>query len=233
MRRSAVVIRPEPGNARTAERLEAAGVTVVRLPFFGVVPIEWTRPDPDRFDSLLLTSANAIRNAGAGLEALRGFPIIAVGEATAAACLAAGLKVAIVGRGDVESATLLASDAGYTRWLHLAGRHASCGSRARATVSVYASEPLAISRREMARLEGGIVLLHSTRAARRLRRLAAHHRLKRAATVLVPISAQVADAAGGGWSRIVTAPAPTDAAMVEAARMLAIDPRGGGDDKEQ
>ena len=44
MRRIAV-LRPEPGNARTAAAVEAMGFAAIRLPLFAVVPLAWTVPD--------------------------------------------------------------------------------------------------------------------------------------------------------------------------------------------
>ena len=66
-----VVLRPEPGNTRTATALRALGMDVRQIPLFAVVPVDWTSPDPARFDALLLTSANAVRRAGIGVEALK------------------------------------------------------------------------------------------------------------------------------------------------------------------
>ena len=47
-----------------------------------------------RFDGLLLTSANAMRYGGEGLRALRGLKVYAVGEATAEAAREAGFDIA-------------------------------------------------------------------------------------------------------------------------------------------
>ena len=43
-----VVLRPEPGNRRTAAALRALGMDVRQMPLFAVVPVDWTSPDPAR-----------------------------------------------------------------------------------------------------------------------------------------------------------------------------------------
>ena len=68
MSRAVAVLRPEPGNAATAARIEQVGLTAIRLPLFSVRAVDWVVPDPARFDSLILTSANTPRLAGAGLD---------------------------------------------------------------------------------------------------------------------------------------------------------------------
>src|SRR5690606_6120424 len=57
---------------------------------------------PGSVDALLIGSANAVRHAGAGIEAFRGKPVHAVGKATARAAEAAGFAVATVGPGTLQ-----------------------------------------------------------------------------------------------------------------------------------
>ncbi|WP_210245164.1 uroporphyrinogen-III synthase, partial [Methylobacterium sp. WL9] len=77
------VARPEPGAARTAERLRALGHEPLLAPVLFVVPSEGPRPR-GAFDGVLLTSAQ-----GAGLLAAAGLasdvPVFAVGRRTAEA----------------------------------------------------------------------------------------------------------------------------------------------------
>ena len=106
MTRTLAVLRPEPGNAATVARARAAGFATLSLPVFAVVPLAWDVPDPADYDALILTSANAVRHAGAGLDRLRVLPVFAVGARTAAAARAAGFDVAQTGCED--AAALLA-----------------------------------------------------------------------------------------------------------------------------
>lgn len=208
----ALVLRPAPGNARTCAALAAAGFAPVALPLFQVTPRDWTPPDPAGFDALLLTSAQAVRHAGAGLARLAALPVVAVGAATAEAARAAGLRVAIVGTRDAAAA--IAQAHAYPRLLHLAGRD-RVAQPGVAAVTVYASDPLPIAPTAIAAAVDAMVLLHSARAARRFADLAAT--LPRERVRIAAISATVAAAAGDGWASVVTAARPDDAALVQAA----------------
>src|SRR4051794_41196284 len=95
--RRVVVLRPEPGASATVERARQRGLDAFALPLFEVEPVAWEAPDPDRFDALLLTSANAVRHGGEQLVRLRELPVYAVGSATADAARRGGFEVASVG----------------------------------------------------------------------------------------------------------------------------------------
>ena len=211
--RRLVVVRPEPGNARTVAAARALGFAATAMPLFAVAPLSWTPPDPAAFDALVLTSANAVRNGGDGLDALRHLPVLAVGAATAAAARAAGFVVMATGSAD---AAALVEGAAYPRLLHLGGRDRAVVPVA-ARIAVYASDPLPVPGDAAALLHGATVLLHSTRAARAVAALA----VKREATAIAAISPAVLDAAGGGWRRGVAAARPSDAALLAAATSLA------------
>jgi uroporphyrinogen-III synthase len=223
MSRAIAVLRPEPGNTATAAAIEALGLTAIRLPLFAVHAIDWTPPDVTRFDALLLTSANAPRHAGPGLAALRGLPVHAVGDATAAAARDAGLEVVAVG--DRDGAALLAAAAasGVQRALLLGGRDRAVEEHSiiAEAIAVYASEPVAVALEALDQLAGSVMLLHSPRAARRVADQIDRAGIDRRTVRLAAISAAVADAAGGDWERIAAAPSPDDAALIALARTLA------------
>jgi len=221
-KRSVAVLRPEPGNAATAARLERLGLTALRMPVFHVVACDWTPPPADRFDALLLTSANTVRHAGAGLSLYRQLPVVAVGATTATAAEAAGFVIAHVGTGDAVAATRAA---GFTRLLHLGGRDRTAPPGVAAAIAVYASEGIAAV--DLAGVAGQVAMLHSVRAAQAL----AAAGLARGTIRLAALSNAVATAAGPGWAQIAVAPQPTDAALVEIAHMLAIDQWAGAGDK--
>ena len=219
--RTAVVLRPEPGNARTVARLETASLATVAMPLFVVAPVAWTAPDPAQFDALLLTSANAVRHGGALLDRFRALPVVAVGPVTAAAARARGFTIAASGPGGGEAAVALAHEHGFGRLLHLAGRDRTGPLRVRETIAVYASERVPIATGAMRCCRGQVVLLHSARAARRAATLIDRDRAERGTIRLAAISAAVAEAAGEGWGTVGSAAAPTDAALVRLARDLA------------
>jgi len=143
--RPALVLRPQPGNDRTAGRLRDLGLTVRQLPLFTARALDWTVPEPDGFDALMLTSAQAVRLAGPGLRQLANLPVVAVGERTAGAAKRAGLNVSIVGGGDALAAVLAARSAGLTRLLHLAGRERMPALDGVTAVPVYAADEMDVA----------------------------------------------------------------------------------------
>lgn len=213
MSRPLAVLRPEPGNARTAVAIVAMGRRALRVPLFAVRPIAWTPPDRGDFDALLLTSANAVRHGGAGLAHLRGLPVLAVGAATAAAARAAGFVVAATGDAGVDA---LLADRAPARLLHLAGRERMPRDDVTA-IAVYAADPLPIAAAALVALEGSVALLHSARAARALAALP----LDRDRIRIAALSEAVAAAAGLGWDRCVAAASPDDGTLLALAATLA------------
>lgn len=220
--RPLVVLRPEPGASATLVRAAALGLTATAVPLFVIEPLEWQAPATDAFDGLLLTSANAVRHAGAQLFGLRPLPVYAVGEATAAAARAAGLSVELTGGSGVEE--LLDQLPLQPRLLHLCGedRTASTDGQAIVAVPVYRSAPV---RRPLGldRLPGAIALVHSPRAGRRLAELVAD----RKQVGIAAISAAAANACGAGWAAVESAACPNDAALLSLAARLCqqLDPK--------
>ncbi|MCP3731602.1 uroporphyrinogen-III synthase [Sphingomonas sp. MG17] len=224
MTRAVAVLRPEPGNRATVERLHAAGLTAIPLPLFEVAPVPWTPPDPAMFDRLLLTSANAVRHGGPGLSALQSLPVLAVGSATAAAARAAGFAVETTGSSDV--ADLLAGLGADLRLLWLSGRDRTAihHPALAQTLAIYRADPRPIATEEAASLANSVALLHSARAASRLADELDRRGIPRMQVRVAALSAKVAQAAGPGWAALAVAAAPHDDALIAAARPLAIDP---------
>lgn len=220
MTRPLAVLRPEPGNTATADRVEALGLQAIRLPLFALRALRWAPPDPADHDALLLTSANALRWAGLDLADLLSLPVLAVGEKTAEIARLAGFDVMAAGNADAAAMLALASARGLSRVLHLSGRERAIephGPLTRA-IPVYASEEVPVAAERIERLRGATALLHSARAAARLGELVDIHEIARSEIVIAALSPAVAAAAGGGWAAITIAAAPTDAALIAAAR---------------
>lgn len=220
MSRTLAVLRPEPGNAATAARATAAGYAVLRLPLFAVVPLDWPVPDPREHDALVLTSANTVRAAGAALASLATLPVIAVGEQTAAAARAAGLRVAATGSSDAEALATLLAERGVSRALHLGGRERTPVDGVTRAIAVYASEPRAVAPADLAGLAGSVALLHSARAATRLGTLLDSVRISRAHVTIGAFSTAIATAAGSGWQAVAVAASPSDVALFAAIDAL-------------
>lgn len=220
MTRVLAVLRPEPGNAATLARAQAAGFQAIALPLFEVRALDWAIPDPSAYDALVLTSASALRFGGAGLAALRGLPVVAVGAHTAAAARAAGFDVMATGEGNAADLVALAAAHGIGRALHLGGRDhmLAPGGPVAAIVPVYESAEVPVDPAALRALEGTTALLHSARAARRLGALLDAAAIPRAHVAIAAFSPAVAVAAGAGWAAVAAAATPDDAALFAAAR---------------
>jgi uroporphyrinogen-III synthase len=103
-----LVTRPQPGTARTAQRLRELGHYAVELPLTEIVGVpfegfslEFSERPPS---AVAITSVNAIRHAPTQLlETLRGLPCYAVGGETATEARAAGFSDVRKGPGSAEA----------------------------------------------------------------------------------------------------------------------------------
>jgi uroporphyrinogen-III synthase len=223
------VLRPEPGNAATCARLTEMGFAPVPLSLFVVEPAAWDVPNAADFDALLLTSANAVRHAGAGIQALVTLPMYAVGDSTARAARAVGLSIAATGTGGVaDMAERLAQD-GRGRVLHLTGHDFTAlpDGFAPTVRIVYAARERGqteVLPAMTAAPRPAHVLLHSARAARRLTALVQAAGLVAGVTaglaqsdlIIHALSRVIADAAGEGWGGKTVAKSPNEAALLSA-----------------
>ena len=211
-----LILRPEPGASATAVRARAHGLEAIVAPLFAIHPLAWTPPDPEALDAVLMTSANAARHGGPGLDAFRHLPLYAVGSATADAAREAGFTEIHTGSGDGDAALGLARAHGHARLFHPAGRDHVPTDPQGAIIErrlVYASDRLDPPPLSGQRI---IALLHSTRAAH----VFAERCGPRGAIAIVAISAAVTAAAGTGWHQSVTAATPDDESMLAAAARL-------------
>jgi len=212
--RRVVVLRPEPGASETLKRARELGLDAVSVPLFEVEAVPWQMPH-GAFDGVLLTSANAIRQAGEGLQTLRALPAYTVGEATAGAAREAGFDVAATGDDGVER--LLRSINQELRLVHLCSEDRKEVPQARqeiTPVTVYRSK--AVQSPDLAHVSGGVMLVHSPRAGSRLGELVQ----EKGDVAIIAISKAAADAAGTGWERVAVAEKPTDEAVLALAADL-------------
>lgn len=237
MTRRVIILRPQPGADATAHAARALGLETMLSPLFEIAPLEWTPPDPEQFDALMLTSANAARRAGPGLMRYAALPLFVVGEATAQVARAAGLTPTHIGTRDAAALVEDMRREGIGQALHLCGADAVAAEADGLSIqriAVYHSrktgDALGSLRPE------DICLVHSPRAAARLAALVPPER--RSSLSLIAISDATRDAAGPGWADAIAAPSPTDAAMLALAQELCHKPstqrrtRPGGDEMD-
>ena len=211
-----LVVRPQPGADATAARVTSAGHEPLLMPLFAVQPVNWNAPDAADFNGLLLTSANAVREAGTQLAFFAHLPVYAVGKVTAAAAEEAGLRVGQIGN---KGADELLSELLNCRLLWLAGEdHSEIGADASVEIDeriVYRSAALQVpdNFRE-ATMQADHVLLHSTRAAERFASIVGAQALDRGDISIAALSENIAIAAGEGWRSRRVATHPNDAALL-------------------
>ncbi len=218
MSRRILILRPEPGASATAVRARTLGLEPIICPLFAVGPVEWNAPDPQAFDAVMMTSANASRMGGTPLRQYLTHPLYAIGAATAAAASAAGF--ANVHSGETNADALLAkiSTDGHRTCLHLAGEHHRAPPAGALSITrriVYAAQEVDPAPALDAE---ATILIHSPRAGARLAMLIAAP--DRASRTLIAISAAAAQAAGIGWARIEVARAPSDDELLACAVTL-------------
>ncbi len=216
--RTLVILRPEPGASRSAARAATLGLECIVCPLFVFEPVQWTVPDIEPFDALLLTSANALRHAGPGLAALASLPVLAVGNATAAAAREAGLTVRRVGTSGVDA--LLDTVPLDQRLLHLAGEDRLAPQTGHSVEAVIVYRAAAIADPALPPLAGAVVAVHSPRAGAHLAELTGG----RSATIIAAISKAAAAACGAGWKSVGWPPEPSDSGLLALAARLCQSP---------
>ena len=219
-----LVLRPKPGADETIARARNLGLDATAAPIFSVRPLDWTAPNREDFDALMVTSANALRHAGRELSLFASLPCYAVGEATARAAREVGFEVT-AGTSNGEALLELIAADGRKRILHLCGRDHRSAERPGLSITrrvVYAADPVSTFSSEASEaLNGGAVtLIHSPRAGALFGQLVDTARMQRNALRIAAISDAAAAAAGSGWRDVAVARAPSDEALLECAAKL-------------
>lgn len=225
MTRPLFVFRPEPGLRVTLETAASIGLEALGCSLFEVRPVEWSAPPRDEFDALLVGSSNAFRHGGSSLAKLEGLPVYAVGEATAEGAREKGFLVTLTGKGGLQN--LLDEIAGRElKFLRLAGeKMVDLVPPAGITIEtrvVYRTVPLEISPTvsKTMREEGGVAVLHSGEAARRLISECERLGIDRKTITIAALGPRIADIAGEGWEAVHTAAQPLDAELLALAQAL-------------
>ncbi|MGE4219757.1 MAG: uroporphyrinogen-III synthase, partial [Alphaproteobacteria bacterium] len=228
-----IVTRPRPDAEALIKALEERGIDTVAAPLLDILPEDGPAPDLGGVQALLFTSANGVR-AFAARSAIRIHPVLAVGDATAAAARAAGFADVKSAGGNVDDLARLAIrqfDPNSGDLLHVAGtdvagdlagalsaagfsmrRAVLYSARAAATLP----EPAALALRTG---RADAILFFSPRTAGSFVTLARDAGLGDACRRLgaVCLSDAVAAAAQGlPWREVAVAEAPTQAALLAA-----------------
>ncbi len=214
-----LIIRPQPGADATARLARLAGIEPVISPLFEIQPLAWLAKNAAHYDALMLTSANAVRHAGAALAALLPLPVYAVGEATANAARAAGFRVIFAGGTDANALLVQAAVNGDARLLWLSGEHQSRFDLPSGvtldSALVYNSAALAPAQAFIELLSSPIlVALHSVRAAQHFVAICATHGIDKNIISIAALSPAIAKSAADRWRDVLISDAPNDAALI-------------------
>lgn len=217
-----IIIRPQPGCDATLTVARDVRLDAYGFPLFEVTPVVWEAPDPALINALLIGSANAVRQAGEQLSLYAGKPTYTVGRATAEVAQQAGLGIAMVGSGGLQT-VVKRIDPAHMRVLRLAGRERLDLSPPPGIEMVervtYASEAKAMPPELAAMLASpAVVMLHSAEAARHLCAECERLGIARDPIALAVIGPRVAQVAGTGWATVESAERPDDTALLALAR---------------
>lgn len=225
MIRNLYVFRPEPGLSVTLETAASMGLSAQGCPLFEVRPVDWQSPSAQDFDGLLVGSSNVFRHGGKQLEKLSKLPVYAVGEATADGAREKGFRIARIGTGGLQG-VLDAMERRDRRLLRLAGAAkvdlVPPPGMVIETRTVYRTRPLMIADDiAMAmRAAGGVALLHSGEAARRLAQECDRLEIPRRGITIAALGPRIAELVGDGWQSIHVAAQPLDAELLALAAQL-------------
>lgn len=216
-----LIIRPQPGADATAQRFSAAGHVPTIMPLFEIQPVATTAISASGYDAIVLTSGNAVRAAEPFLKSNAHVPVYAVGSATARAAEKCAITPFRTGSSGIDSLVDVAVQEGRTRLLWLAGEdHSPLQPRAGVIVDTYiVYKSVAVQAPDdftAAVAHSDLVILHSSRAAQYFANCCDDAGISRQDVALATFSDAIARNTGDGWAICIVAPAPNDAALLEA-----------------
>ena len=220
-----LAIRPEPGLSATLALGRQMALNMHGFALSRVVPVEWDVPSLQRFDALLIGSANAMRLGGENLARLTHLPVHAVGEATAREARAAGFEVERLGKGGLQ--TVLDAVEAPLHYLRLVGNEYVDLDWPEGVsfepIQVYAVQPRSFLDRPAALLnEDVVVLLHSAAMTRQFVSECDRLGVNRSRVQLASMGPRIVEPAGEGWGAIHIAHEPSDDALLSMVRELCL-----------
>lgn len=231
-----LVTRPEPAASRTALALSKHGHTTVKCPIFEVS--DTGKPVPESgYDGVVFTSRNAVDVLlGRGwMVPNPAVPVFCTGENTAKAAAGLGFRDIRTGGGTAKLlANLIANSVlpPNSRLLYPAASDRTFDFALALkphelmveTLEIYKVGKLSPTKQELAQAflqaAGGAALVYSARGGSHLSDLIALHNLESSLSTLtcVTISNAVTNSINGySWRKILTAPSPDEAAMINLA----------------
>ena len=228
-----LAIRPEPGLSATIALGRQMGLTMHGFALSRVAPVEWDLPSLNRFDALLIGSANAMRLGGENLAKLTHLPVHCVGEATAREARAAGFDVTHTGKGGLQ--TVIDAVEAPLHYLRLVGNEyvdlALPEGISFEPIQVYTVQPRSFLDKPARLLEEDVVvLLHSAAMTRQFIAECERLGVDRSRITLAAMGPRIIESALGEgppsnpeeWRAIHIADIPSDNALLAMVRELCL-----------
>jgi uroporphyrinogen-III synthase len=231
-----LVTRPEPDASETAARLRALDIEAVVEPLLVAQTLSTTLPPREGFAALALTSANAVRalHDRGDIPRLRGLPIYAVGDRSAAEARGLGFAQVVSAAGNIDDLIALLANAGVDGPILYPTARQHAGDLAKAlaphgvmviTVPVYEMNPVEGLSADLGALDGA--LFYSRRTAETFARLAPDAG-DRARPGMLCLSEAVAEPLiAAHFVRVSLADHPSEEAMMALALSFARDQKMG------
>lgn len=231
-----LVTRPEPDASETAARLRALDIEAVVEPLLSAQTLTTTLPPADGFAALAITSANALRalHDRGEIPRLRGLPVYAVGDKSAAVARRMGFDQVVSAHGDLDDLVGLLAKAGVRGPVLYPTARQQAGDLAKAlaphgvmviAAAVYEMRPAEGLNASLNGLDGA--LFYSRRTAETFARLAPRT-TERARLGMLCISEAVAEPLmAAHFVRVSLADHPSEDAMMALALSFARDQKMG------
>ena len=165
-----ILLRPIKSALRSAQIAHDIGLEPIISPASEIRPLSWDAPPASKFDSIMITSANALRINQEKILPYRHLPLYAVGQATAQLAREVGFNVAGLGSGGARALWPLLEKDLRQHVLRLVGAdHIPITSEKITTITTYKAEalPIHVDLRALLQNNDGphIFAFHSARAA--------------------------------------------------------------------
>lgn len=223
-----VILRPSDGALQSAVIARGLGFDPIIASASEIRPLQWIAPKAKNFDSIMITSANALRIGGNAILQYRHLPMFAVGKATARLAGEMGFHIAAIGRGGAKALWPLIVAHGAQNVLRIVGRdYVEVSDTSINTTNIMTYEacalPIAATLKTLISegKSGHVFAFHSARAVQifddYIAELGQHGILfDKSAHYAAALAPTIAYEISDDWRKIIISPSASDPAMMTA-----------------
>lgn len=218
-----ILLRPKKGGQQSAIIARQHGFDPIIAPASEIRPIVWEAPRPSDFDSIMITSANALRVNRQQIAAYKHLPLYAVGKATAKLAIEMGFTIAGQGKGGAAALWPLLQNDRRRNILRLVGAdYIPIENDAITTIITYEAAALPIDDDLYALLKTSeaphIFAFHSVRAVQifnnYIHDLPPNMSLDTSRHIALSLAPTITQALGSEWLELITSPHADDHMMM-------------------